>query len=425
MLVVPATASAHHLGNLVWKDTNNNGRVDVGEPGIPGVNLELRDETGAVIATTATNASGGYEFGDLRPGSFVVRIPDAATQIPGCISSTGTPGSATGPYEPAPDPNDPNDNDDNGQRVGSGVEISRPAVLTTQIQVNERIDFGFFCPAALGDFVWEDTDKDGVQDAGEPGIGGVAVTLHTVCGGPVIATTTTSASGGYLFTGLVPGTYVVDFATPTGFTSTIVVGPLNDPANSDADPATGCSPQVTLASGETNPRIDAGFVRVPTPPTPPPATVTVTPTPAPPIVPTVQSVPPARIGVSKLAPPKAVAGTVITYRITVRASGTGSVARDVVVRDILPSGVTLVSDKVQTSVRRRSVKRQRALGWDIGDLQPGASRTVTVTVRIGRGFAGQLTNTAIAQASNAPRVQDRAITTVTGLPRAVPPRVTG
>jgi hypothetical protein len=32
-------------------------------------------------------------------------------------------------------------------------------------------------PALLGDFVWNDTDKDGIQDAGEPGINGVEVTL--------------------------------------------------------------------------------------------------------------------------------------------------------------------------------------------------------------------------------------------------------
>ena len=42
---------------------------------------------------------------------------------------------------------------------------------------NTNGDFGYYIvPASLGNFVWED-DGDGVQQAGEPGIGGVEVTL--------------------------------------------------------------------------------------------------------------------------------------------------------------------------------------------------------------------------------------------------------
>ena len=421
MLVIPATASAHHLGDLVWQDTNNNGRVDLGEPGIPNVTLELRNPAGGLLGTTTTDANGIYGFFDLAPGEFVVRIPNAAVQIPGCVTSTGTPGSAVGPHEPAPDANDPTDNDDNGQKAGTDVEIAKPVVLTEVNQNNERIDFGFFCPAALGDFVWEDTDKDGVQDAGEPGIGGATVTLHTVCGGPTILTTTTDASGRYEFTGLIPGTYVVDFGTPSGYTPTVSAGALNDPLNSDASPQTGCSPAVTLGVKEVNPRVDAGFVKTPVPA---PVTSSVPPAPTPvlpPATPTVAALPPARIAITKRGPATAAAGSVITYRIVVRASAKGASALDVVVRDVLPSGLTLVSNSVQNARTRRSA----AVGWDVGTLKPGASKTVTVRVRIGRNVVGPLTNVAFGEASNAPRVRAQAITTVTRLPRAVTPRVTG
>ena len=66
--------------------------------------------------------------------------------------------------------------------------------------------------AALGDFVWKDNDTDGIQDAGEPGISGVTVRLLN-CATPtpaVLSTTTTNASGLYLFSNLVPGCYRVD-----------------------------------------------------------------------------------------------------------------------------------------------------------------------------------------------------------------------
>ena len=39
------------------------------------------------------------------------------------------------------------------------------------------VDFGYTGAGALGDFVWLDFDADGSQDAGEPGIPGVGVTV--------------------------------------------------------------------------------------------------------------------------------------------------------------------------------------------------------------------------------------------------------
>lgn len=62
-------------------------------------------------------------------------------------------------------------------------------------------------PLLLGDSVWLDGDRDGVQDPWEPGIGGVVVQLVDEMGN-VIATTTTDGAGWYDF-GVEPGTYTV------------------------------------------------------------------------------------------------------------------------------------------------------------------------------------------------------------------------
>ncbi|WP_143393918.1 SdrD B-like domain-containing protein, partial [Fimbriiglobus ruber] len=80
----------------MWVDANNDGTLDNGETGLPGVTVTLLDGNGNPILdqnnspiTTTTNASGQYLFTDLVPGSYEVRITPPA----GYVSSTGTNGS--------------------------------------------------------------------------------------------------------------------------------------------------------------------------------------------------------------------------------------------------------------------------------------------------------------------------------------------
>ncbi|MBE7513531.1 MAG: hypothetical protein HS103_12060 [Anaerolineales bacterium] len=61
------------IGDTVWWDYNGNGVQDPGEPGIPGVIVELIGTTGTVIATTTTDASGLYFF-NVDAGTYTVRV---------------------------------------------------------------------------------------------------------------------------------------------------------------------------------------------------------------------------------------------------------------------------------------------------------------------------------------------------------------
>ena len=70
--------------------------------------------------------------------------------------------------------------------------------------------------ASLGNYVWYDTNVDGVQDSTEIGIDGVTVNLYSSAG-TLVATTVTSGGGGYLFVGLPPGDYFVEFIPPAGY----------------------------------------------------------------------------------------------------------------------------------------------------------------------------------------------------------------
>ena len=93
-----------------------------------------------------------------------------------------------------------------------------------------HILFPIYC--SIGDRVWNDANGDGVQDVGEVGINGVTVDLiddlngnGVIDGGePVLGTQTTAGDGDYDFTGLSAGDYIVDVTDTgnvlTGFTLT-------------------------------------------------------------------------------------------------------------------------------------------------------------------------------------------------------------
>ncbi len=72
---------------------------------------------------------------------------------------------------------------------------------------------------SLAGVVYNDQNDNGVDDAGEPGISGVAVTLTGTDenGNPVDETTTTAADGSYVFNMLQPGTYNILETPPAGY----------------------------------------------------------------------------------------------------------------------------------------------------------------------------------------------------------------
>ena len=131
---------------------------------------------------------------------------------------------------------------------------------------NLTVDAGIFNAAAptggLGNYVWNDADKDGMQDANESGIGGVIVTLYNSAGTP-IATTTTDKTGYYAFNNLPAGDYTVGFTnTPEGFVFT--TQPNGTGTGSDANPSTGKTPVITVGTTFRD-DVDAGLYPAGTP----------------------------------------------------------------------------------------------------------------------------------------------------------------
>jgi len=116
--------------------------------------------------------------------------------------------------------------------------------------------------SGIGDFVWIDLNVNGQQDLGEPGLFDYPVYLKNAAG-MIIDSTRTDMNGMYSFMGLTPGTYSILFIEAPGGTRTIF-NTGSDITDNDADPAmNGMTQTYTLAPGEFNMTVDAGFFAQP------------------------------------------------------------------------------------------------------------------------------------------------------------------
>jgi hypothetical protein len=259
------------IGNLVWFDSNADGDLDAGEPGLAGVTVDLiwdLDEDGVwdvgepVITDDTTDQNGQYQFVglDLDDGNadgdfdYLVVVSDRSGVLAGLLKSSGVP-----------------DTNDNSQANPYAVVLSSG---TTSVQY---ADFGYYGSlGTIGDYVWHDADHDGLQDAGESGFQGVEIHLyHDVDGDGEIdpgmdnqlRTTTTDANGRYLFTGLALDSYIVRVASSNfasggileGFAATLQDQGGDDAADSDGDPVLYTAGVELTSANRNDPTIDFGY----------------------------------------------------------------------------------------------------------------------------------------------------------------------
>jgi uncharacterized repeat protein (TIGR01451 family) len=241
------------LGDRAWEDLNGNGLQENGEPGIANVGVQLRNTAGAELGTTTTSSAGLYQFTDLVAGQYELRFTAPA----GYRATARQVGGGA---------NSMQDSD-----IDPATGLTGPIDLAPS-EVDLNWDAGYYRPVVIGDYVWIDTNGDGIQGTGEPGLNGVTVRL--LGAGPdasfgtaddVTATTVTAANaqgnGYYRFADQAPGRFQVTFELPAGYRFTLPnVG--DDTRDSDADPTTGRTQTFQVGSGQQNLSIDAGLIRL-------------------------------------------------------------------------------------------------------------------------------------------------------------------
>ncbi len=236
------------IGDFVWEDLNGNG-IQEGEPAYPGLSVTLTgtDGTGTPIAplNVFSNGAGFYQFTNLAPGTYTVTFG----ALPANFFYT--------------DANQTADNLDSDANM-SGVT---PSVTVISGDAIDDIDAGLFEAVKIGNYVWEDMNGNGLQDAGEPFLNGVTISITTSGGlgvtkangtpaGPVVS----GPAGAYVFDVLKPGSYIVTFNNFIGYFRT-TKGAGNVVIDSDADVTTGETDVITLESGDMDMDTDGGYYR--------------------------------------------------------------------------------------------------------------------------------------------------------------------
>ena len=229
------------LGDRFWEDANGNGIQDGGETAASGPVKLLNSSMVEIDSTTAT--SFGYSFTGLAPGTYYVQFPTL------CCLQAYTVQDAGG--------DDTVDSDVDATGKTSAIVLS-----SGEVDVDSA-DAGLFNLVTLSDFVWDDLDLDGEQDALEPGIDGV--TLNLLSGGGVVDTEATAGGGLYAFAGVAPGTYEIEIVVPGGKALTLKDATTDD-KDSDADQSTAKTDPFAVVSGVNQDTWDFGLVPLIDPP---------------------------------------------------------------------------------------------------------------------------------------------------------------
>ncbi len=261
IVVVPGqTAVSNDLGNVlassfagfVYSDLNNDGTFGPSpESGLAGAVVQIsgtNDLGTPITASVTTTSTGAYSFTGLRPGNYTI---SEITEPTGYLTGITTLGTS----------------DPDAANAGSSSAVTRTFTFAVGGSVNGiNNNFGELLPASIAGFVYNDFNNNGTKDPGEPGIGGVTVTLtgSNDQGAITPIVVTTAPDGSYSFSDLRPGTYSVTETQPATYNQGInAVGTLantftEQTTNAGSLGSTDVITGVTVASGTVGTNYDYG-----------------------------------------------------------------------------------------------------------------------------------------------------------------------
>lgn len=227
----------YSLSGTIYRDGNRSASHDSTENPYAGVTVNLLDSAGNVVATTTTDANGGYSFSKLPAGDYRVKV------------------DTTGTLKGLDQTEDPD---------GIADSTSGTISLNNTNRTQSGVNFGYIENNSISGTIFRDEARNAVKDPSDPRFPSVKVTLIDE-NGNVVETTTTDSNGAYKFSHLPDGKYRVKVDT---------TGVLNG-LEQTLDPDTLKDSQSELIElGESNPtveNVDFGYMEkeVPAAPQPP------------------------------------------------------------------------------------------------------------------------------------------------------------
>lgn len=203
-------------GDLTWQDS---------ELLIDGVNVDLIDDTNTIVKTTTTDSNGYYLFDNIVAGDYTIEASTVNYAY----------------YQ----------NEDESPSIQSDAKTAKfTAYSNTPV---ENVDgsltiAGDTTHYLISDYIWEDLNYNGIQDADEPAISGANITLLDSSGAPLtysdsysslginsgdLVTTTTDSNGNYLLIVEGAGDYQVKIETADTYYLTELNAGSDDTVDND------------------------------------------------------------------------------------------------------------------------------------------------------------------------------------------------
>lgn len=187
------------IRGIAFLDTNYNGKRDEGEPGYADVTVEaIKLSNSESMGRAVTAKDGSFVLENLRGGDYRLRaiLPDD-----GSIFTVTAAGAAS----------EVNLFEQRGSRRENSIQ---PLTIASGSEAVALI--GVARGASVSGTVFQDENYDGVLNSKEKTLSGMKV-YAVDASGTVAASATTNAKGAYTLTGIMPGSYTLQFQRKAGF----------------------------------------------------------------------------------------------------------------------------------------------------------------------------------------------------------------